>query len=123
MTKITTYTEQQGPSFSDLVLYELDYRHSRETVTLTASDALPAGMVLMRTASGEYEPLKETSGTLGDARAVLIQPVPASASTQTGLVVRRSAILSGAALSFDASVTKQSEAKLALCDLGIVIKE
>lgn len=123
MPKINTHTEQQGPSFSDLVLYELDYRHSRENVSLVASDALPAGMVLMRTASGEYEPLKETSGTLGDARAVLIQSVAASTSSQSGLVVRRSAILNGAALAFDTSVTKQSEAKLALCDLGIVIKE
>ena len=124
MTKITVYTEEQKPAFSELVLYELDYRHSRETVTLAASDTpLPFGLVLARTAEGSYAPLKEASDTLGDARAVLIQSAPASASTQPGLVVRRSAILNGAALQFDPSVTKKAEAAQALSDLGIVIKE
>ena len=124
MSKIKVDTQNQGPFFSDLVLHELDFRHSREVVTLAPISAdLPMGMVLTRSATGEYEPLKETSGTLGDARAVLIQAVPASDAAQTVMVIRRSAILSGAALVFDASVTKVADARLALCDLGIVIKE
>ena len=56
--------------------------------------------------------------------AVLIGAVKASESAQPGIVIRRGAILNGAALKFDASVTTlQAEAKLALSDLGIVIKE
>ena len=118
-----------GPDFSELVLHELNYEWSREVVTLAASEAdLPFGMVLMREA-GEYKPLTESTvestQKLGGAPvAVLIGAVKASESAQSGVVIRRGAILNGAALKFDASVTTlQADAKLALSDLGIVIKE
>lgn len=125
MSKITVHTETMGPDFSELVLHELHYEWSRETVTLAATDApLPIGMVLMREA-GDYKPLTENGGTLdGTPAAVLIKAVPAGGSAQPGVVIRRGAIVNGAALTFDASVTtKQAEAKLALSDLGIVVKE
>lgn len=85
----------------------------------------------MRNSDGEYTPLTEveegTEGnkTLGgDPLAVLIKAAPASTATQTGLVIRRAAIVNGAALKFDAGVTtKKDDAKLALSDLGIVVKE
>lgn len=124
MSKITVHTEEQQPAFSELVLHELDYRHSRETVILAVTESpLPVGLVLTRNAQGEYEPLKENTGTLDEARAVLLKAPPVGAEAQEGVVIRRSAILNGAALQFDASVTKKAEAKLALSDLGIVIKE
>lgn len=129
MSKIIVNTEVMGPDFSELVLHELNYEWSREVVTLAASEAdLPFGMVLMREA-GEYKPLTESTvesaPQLGGAPvAVLIGAVPASESAQPGIVIRRGAILNGAALKFDASVTtKQADAKLSLSDLGIVIKE
>ena len=128
MSKIIVNTEVMGPDFSELVLHELNYEWSREVVTLAASEAdLPFGMVLMREA-GEYKPLYspvESAQKLGGAPvAVLIGAVKASESAQPGIVIRRGAILNGAALKFDASVTTlQAEAKLSLSDLGIVIKE
>lgn len=129
MSKILVHTEVMGPDFSELVLHELNYEWSREVVTLAASEAdLPFGMVLMREA-GEYKPLTESTvesvQTLGGTPvAVLIKAVSASESAQQGIVIRRGAILNGAALKFDAGVTTlQAEAKLALSDLGIVIKE
>ena len=134
MPKILVHTEVMGPEFSELVLHELDFQYSREEVTLAiAPAALPVGIVLMRNSDGEYTPLTEveegTEGnktkTLGgDPLAVLIKAAPASTATQTGLVIRRAAIVNGAALKFDAGVTtKKDDAKLALCDLGIVVKE
>ena len=126
MSKIIVNTEVMGPDFSELVLHELNYEWSREVVTLAASEAdLPFGMVMMREA-GEYKPLTES--TVESAQklggAVLIGAVKASESAQPGIVIRRGAILNGAALKFDASVTTlQADAKLALSDLGIVIKE
>ena len=112
MSKIIVNTEVMGPDFSELVLHELNYEWSREVVTLAASEAdLPFGMVLMREA-GEYKPLTES--TVESAQKLGGAPV----------VIRRGAILNGAALKFDASVTTlQAEAKLSLSDLGIVIKE
>lgn len=124
MAKIVATSVDMDSSFSELVLLELDYRYSREEVTLaaTATD-LAFGTVLMRKSDGTYTPLTETSGTLGDPKAVLIKAVSSNVSTQTAAVIRRSAVLNGAALVFDSSVTKKAEAKLALSDLGIVIKE
>ena len=129
MSKIIVNTEVMGPDFSELVLHELNYEWSREVVTLAASGAdRPFGMVLMREA-GEYKPLTESTvesaqKLSGAPVAVLIGAVKASESAQQGIVIRRGAILNGAALKFDASVTTlQAEAKLALSDLGIVIKE
>ena len=134
MSKIIVNTEVMGSDFSELVLHELNYEWSREVVTLAASEAdLPFGMVLMRGADGGYAPLTEVTEGEGESQtkklggapvAVLIGVVPASESAQSAVVIRRGAILNGAALKFDASVTTlQAEAKLALSDLGIVIKE
>ena len=128
MSKIIVNTEVMGPDFSELVLHELNYEWSREVVTLASEADLPFGMVLMREA-GEYKPLTESTVESaqkldGTPVAVLIGAVKASESAQPGIVIRRGAILNGAALKFDASVTTlQADAKLALSDLGIVIKE
>ena len=124
MSKIIVNTEVMGPDFSELVLHELNYEWSREVVTLAASEAdLPFGMVLMREA-GEYKPLTESTVESAQKLGGAPGAVKASESAQPGIVIRRGAILNGAALKFDASVTTlQAEAKLALSDLGIVIKE
>ena len=134
MSKIIVNTEVMGSDFSELVLHELNYEWSREVVTLAAGEAAQQfGMVLMRGADGGYAPLTEVTEGEGESQtkklggapvAVLIGVVPASESAQSAVVIRRGAILNGAALKFDASITTlQAEAKLALSDLGIVIKE
>lgn len=129
MSKIIINTEVMEPNFSELVLHELNYGWSRKIVALAASEKeLPLGLVLMCEA-GKHKPLTESTVSeaqkLGDDPiAVLITGLPAGESDQTGTVTRRGAILNGAAPKFDASVTTlQTEAKLALSDLGIVIKK
>ena len=112
--------------FSDLVLHELDPRYSRETVKV-ASDvgALPFGAILARRSDGLYEPLKEVSGTLGDAKAVLISQggLPSSAEPQEALVLRGYCIINATNVQFDASVTKKADALTALNDRGFIVKE
>lgn len=126
MSEVTSTTYDFPQVFSELVLHELDRRYSRETVTVAADvGALPFGVVLARREDGAYEPLKEVSGTLGDARAVLISSggLAASAETQQALVLRGYCIINAANAQFDASVTKKAEALAALSDRGFVIKE
>ena len=123
MSKVQTHSYVLGPRFSELVLHEIDTRYSRETVSLAASSGeLPFGMVLARNADGTYVPLKEADGTLGDAKAVLIQTVPNSESLQEVVVLRGYAIINRNKLQWDTSVTKKDEAVQALHDLGFAIR-
>jgi hypothetical protein len=98
------------PTLADLLKYELNGSYCRETVTLKAGTSYALGSVLGRiTASGKYR-LSPDAEVVGDegaevATAVLIEAVDATAGDRTGLVVARGpAIVSKAALVFDASV-------------------
>ena len=123
MSKVQAHSYDLGPRFSELVLHELDPRYSREEVTLAASSGeLPFGMVLARNADGTYAALKEADGTLGDAKAVLIQHVAPSESTQVVMVLRGYCIINRNKLQWDTSVAKKDEAVQALRDLGFAIR-
>ena len=105
------------------MLHEIDPRYSREEVTLAASSGdLEFGTVLTRNADGNYAALKEADGTLGDAKAVLIQTAPNADAPQQVLVLRGYSIINRNKLCFDASVVKKDEAVQALHDLGFAIK-
>lgn len=125
-------TLTQSPTLGDLLKYELERNYSRETVTLKAGASYPLGAVLGRiTASGTYR-LSPAAAVVGDegaevAVAVLIEPVDATAGDAPGLVLARGpAIVSRAALVFDASVDQpvEKDAKHAeLSAAGIVARE
>ncbi|MCW5750230.1 MAG: head decoration protein [Alphaproteobacteria bacterium] len=104
-----------SPTLGDLLKYELNASYCRETVTLKAGTNYALGAVLGKiTASGKYR-LSPAALVLGDegaevATAVLIEAVDATAGDKTGLVVARGpAIVSKAALVFDASVDQEAE--------------
>ena len=97
----------QPPSMGDVLKYEVNPNYTRETVTLLAGGAYPVGSVLGRiTASGKYK-LATSGGSDGaqTAIAVLLFAVDATLADAIGLVVARGpAIVSDAALTYDASV-------------------
>ena len=73
---------------------------SREAITVSAGDELPAGQVLgIETATGEYAPYSNaaTDGT-EVAVGVLYAPLPASANARAGVAVVRLAEVSAARL-------------------------
>ena len=97
----------QPSTMGDLLKYEVNPNYTRETVTLLEGTAYPVGAVLGRiTASGKYK-LATSGGSDGaqTASAVLLYAVDASATDAIGVVVARGpAIVSRAALVFDATV-------------------
>ena len=121
-----------APTLGDLLKYELNANYCRETVTLKAGANYALGSVLGKiTASGKYR-LSAAAQVAGDegaetAVAVLLEAVDASLGDKTGLVVARGpAIVSKAALIFDASVDLAAEktAKYAqLASAGIVPRD
>ena len=120
------------PTMGDLLKYELNASYSREVVTLKAGTSYALGSVLGRiTASGKYRlsPAAEVVGDEGAevATAVLIEAVDATAGDGTGLVVARGpAIVSKAALVFDASVddaAKTAAKNAELSAAGIVPRD
>ena len=119
MSKVTAHSYEFGLRFSELVIHEMDTRYSREKVMLAASCGdLGFGTVLTRDADGNYTALKEADGTLGDAKAVLIQSAPNADAPQEVTVLRGYAIINKNKLLFDSSVVKKDEAVQALHDLG-----
>ena len=113
----------------DVLKYEINPNFTRETVTLLEGTNYPVGAVLGRiTASGKYK-LATSGGSDGaqTASAVLLYAVDASATDAIGVVVARGpAIVSKAALVFDATV--DDGAKIAtkhgqLAALGIVPRD
>lgn len=120
------------PTLGDLLKYELNASYCRETVTLKAGMSYALGSVLGRiTASGKYR-LSPAAQVVGDegaevATAVLIEAVDATAGDKTGLVVARGpAIVSKAALVFDASVddaAKTAAKHAELAAAGIVPRD
>jgi hypothetical protein len=119
----------QPPSMGDVLKYELNPNFTRESVTLLAGAAYPVGAVLGRiTASGKYK-LATSGGTDGaqTVAAVLLYAVDATAADASGLVVMRGpAIVSKAALVFDATVddaAKTATKHGQLTALGIIARD
>jgi len=125
-------TLTMAPTLGDLLKYEMNGNYSRETVTLKSGTNYALGSVLGKiTASGKYR-LSPNAQVVGDegaetAVAVLLEAVDATATDKTGLVVARGpAILSKAALVFDASVddnTKKAAKDTQLSAAGIVPRD
>jgi hypothetical protein len=104
-----------SPTLGDLLKYELNASYCRETITLKAGTNYALGSVLGKiTASGKYR-LSPAALVIGDegaetAIAVLIEAIDATAADKTGLIAARGpAIVSKAALVFDASVDQAAE--------------
>jgi hypothetical protein len=119
----------QPPTMGDVLKYELNPNFTRETVTLLAGTNYPVGAVLGRiTASGKMK-LSTATGTDGaqNAAAVLLYDVDATAADASAVViVRGPAIVSKAALMFDASVddaTKTAAKNAQLTALGIIPRD
>jgi hypothetical protein len=97
----------QPPTMGDVLKYEINSNYTRETITLLAGTAYPVGAVLGRiTANSKYK-LATSGGTDGaqTAAAILLYAVNASDGDGTGIaLVRGPAIVSKAALIFDATV-------------------
>ena len=125
-------TLTQSPTLGDLLKYELRSSYCRETVTLKAGNNFALGSVLGKiTASGKYR-LSPNAVVTGDegaetALAILIEAVDATAADKTGLIVARGpAILSKAALVFDATVndaTKKGTKHTQLSAIGLVPRD
>ena len=125
-------TLTMAPTLGDLLKYELNGNYSRETVTLKAGTNYALGSVLGKiTATAKYR-LSPAAQVVGDegaetAVAVLLEAVDATAADKTGLVVARGpAIVSKAALVFDASVddnTKKAAKDVQLSAAGIVPRD
>ena len=113
-----------SPTLGDLLKYELNGSYCREAVTLKAGTDYALGSVLGKiTASGKYRlaPAAEVTGDEGAeiAAVVLIEAVDATAGDRTGLVIARGpAIVSRAALVFDASVDQPAEIAAKHAELG-----
>ena len=97
----------QPTTMGDVLKYEVNPNYTRETVTLLEGTAYPVGAVLGRiTASGKYK-LATSGGSDGaqTASAVLLYAVDATGADGIGVVIARGpAIVSRAALVFDATV-------------------
>jgi hypothetical protein len=97
----------EPPSMGDVLKYEVNPNYTREVVTLLAGMPYPVGAVLGRiTASGKYK-LATSGGSDGaqTASAVLLYAVDTTLADATGIVVARGpAIVSRAALAYDATV-------------------
>ena len=113
----------------DVLKYEVNPNYNRETVTLLEGTNYPVGAVLGRiTASGKYK-LATSGGSDGaqTASAVLLYAVNASATDAIGVVIARGpAIVSKAALVFDATVDdapKTATKHGQLAALGIVPRD
>jgi hypothetical protein len=98
---------RQPLTLGDVLKYEVNPNYTRETITLLAGIPYPVGSVLGRiTASGKYK-LATSGGSDGaqTAGAVLLYAVDATLADATGIiVVRGPAIVSRAALAYDATV-------------------
>ncbi|SNS29694.1 head decoration protein [Antarctobacter heliothermus] len=97
----------QPLTMGDVLKYEVNPNYTRETITLLAGMPYPVGSILGRiTASGKYK-LATSGGSDGaqTASAVLLYAVDATLADATGIVVARGpAIVSRAALAYDATV-------------------
>jgi hypothetical protein len=119
----------QPPNMGDVLKYELNPNFTRETVTLLAGTNYRVGAVLGRiTASGKMK-LSTAAGTDGaqSAAGMLLDDVDATSADANAVVILRGpAIVSKAALVFDASVDdamKRAAKHAQLTALGIVPRD
>ncbi len=119
----------QPPNMGDVLKYELNPNFTRETVTLLAGTNYRVGAVLGRiTASGKMK-LSTAAGTDGaqNAAGMLLDDVDATGADANAVVILRGpAIVSKAALVFDATVddaTKRAAKHAQLTALGIVPRD
>lgn len=119
----------QPATMGDVLKYEVNPNYTRETVTLLTGTAYPVGSVLGRiTASGKYK-LATSGGSDGaqTASAVLLYAVDATLSDAMGIVVVRGpAIVSRAALAYDATVDDAAKVTTKigqLAALGIIARD
>jgi hypothetical protein len=100
-------TLTQAASQADVVKFQIDPNYTNEAITLLLGTNYKAGSVLGKiTASGKYK-LAVVGAVDGSAVAVavLLNPVDATLADATGVILARGpAIVSKAALVFDASV-------------------
>jgi hypothetical protein len=119
----------QPATMGDVLKYELNPNYTREVVPLLAGTAYPVGAVLGRvTLSGKYTLSPETGSDGSEATAgVLLYAVDATLGDAMGiLLVRGPAIVSRAALAWEASVDDSAKiaAKIAeLAALGIITRD
>ena len=113
----------QSPSLGDVLKYEVNSNYTRDTVTLLAGMPYPVGSVLGKiTASAKYK-LATSGGSDGaqTAVAVLLYPVDATLADAQGIVVARGpAIISRAALAYDATVNDSAKITTKLGQLAAV---
>ena len=111
------------PSLGDVLKYEVNPNYTRDTITLLVGMPYPVGSVLGKiTASGKYK-LATSGGTDGaqTAVAVLLYPVDATLADAQGIVVARGpAIVSRAALAYDATVNDGAKITTKLGQLAAV---
>ena len=119
----------QPPTMGDVLKYELNPNFTRDTVTLLAGTNYRVGAVLGRiTASGKMK-LSTAAGTDGaqNAAGMLLDDVDATSADANAVVILRGpAIVSKAALVFDASVddaTKRAAKHAQLTALGIIPRD
>ena len=119
----------QPSVMGDVLKYELNPNFTRETVTLLAGIKYPVGAVLGRiTASGKLK-LSTATGSDGaqTAAAVLLYATDATAVDREAVVLLRGpALVSKAALVFDASVddaAKTAAKHAQLTALGIIPRD
>lgn len=116
----------QSPTTGDVLKWDANPNYTREEATLLTGASYAVGSVLgMITASGKYK-LAEVGAVDGSAvaSAVLLTATDATAGDATGVILARGpAIVSQAALVFDATVTAGAETIIKLGELvaaGIV---
>ncbi len=113
----------EPPSMGDVLKYEVNPNYTREVVTLLIGTNYPSGAVLGRiTASGKYT-LSPATGADGSqtAVAVLLYPVNATLADAVGIVVTRGpAIVSRAALAYEATVNDAAKISAKITQLAAV---
>lgn len=117
------YSEDQKGCLSDLLIFEVDMRWSRDEVALAPGAALVPGTVLATDAStpGQLVPLPAD----GTPVAVLLMPVHAETTPRRGVAAARGCVLASSALVWPDGITdtQKTAAQAALVALGIVVKE
>ena len=113
----------EPPSMGDVLKYEVNPNYTREVVTLLIGTNYPSGAVLGRvTTSGKYT-LSPATGADGSqtAVAVLLYPVNATLADAVGIIITRGpAIVSRAALAYEATVNDAAKIAAKITQLGAV---
>ncbi|MDR2946713.1 MAG: head decoration protein [Candidatus Adiutrix sp.] len=122
---LRSYTEDGASTLSSVLLVEVNPRWCRENITLAPTEMdLPIGMVLVKTADGDYVPYLASEENT-EASAVLITDATASDEQQPAVAVKRGAVVNHGNLLFLEPVTEEQQAVALeqLTALGIVPQE